>query len=73
MRGLEPGLPLPLSNSHDDPQCPLVIFEAMAGQLTKTCGHRRAVVAVARKLAVILHLIWLDDQLVRWGAEATAS
>ncbi|MEE8303347.1 MAG: IS110 family transposase, partial [Candidatus Tectomicrobia bacterium] len=36
-------------------------------QLAKTRGHRRAVVAVARKLAVILHRMWLDDTQFRWG------
>ena len=38
-------------------------------QLAKTRGHRRAVVAVARKLAVILHRMWIDDSQFRWGAE----
>ena len=38
-------------------------------QLAKTRGHRRAVVAVARKLAVILHRMWLDDTQFRWGME----
>lgn len=42
-------------------------------QLAKTRGHRRAVVAVARKLAAILHRMWLDDQPFRWGAEGTTS
>jgi len=38
-------------------------------QLAKTRGHRRAVVAVARKLAVILHRMWLDEAQFRWGTE----
>jgi transposase len=38
-------------------------------QLAKQRGHRRAVVAVARKLAVILHRIWIDDTQFRWGSE----
>jgi transposase len=42
-------------------------------QLAKTRGHRRAVVAVARKLVVILHRMWLDDTQFRWGAEGAAS
>lgn len=42
-------------------------------QLAKTRGHRRAVVAVARKLCVILHRIWLDDTQFRWSAEGAAS
>ncbi len=37
--------------------------------LAKTRGRRRAVVAVARKLAVILHRMWLDDTEFRWGTE----
>jgi transposase len=35
--------------------------------LAKTRGHRRAVVAVARKLAVILHRMWIDGSEFRWG------
>jgi transposase len=42
-------------------------------QLAKARGHRRAVVAVARKLAVILHRMWLDDTQFRWGTEGTTS
>jgi transposase len=41
-------------------------------RLAKTKGHRRAVIAVARKLAVILHKMWLDGTEFRYGAtEAT--
>ena len=42
-------------------------------QLAKTRGHRRAVIAVARKLAVILHRMWIDDTQFRWGTEAARS
>jgi len=38
-------------------------------QLAKQRGHKRAVVAVARKLAVILHRMWLDGTTYRWGTE----
>ncbi len=41
--------------------------------IAKTRGHRRAVVAVARKLAVILHRIWIDDTQFRWGTERARS
>jgi transposase len=37
-------------------------------QLVKTKGHRRAVTAVARKLAVILHRIWMDDTNFHYGS-----
>lgn len=42
-------------------------LKAWAIRLAKIRGHRRAVVAVARKLAVILHRMWLDDTPFRWG------
>ena len=38
-------------------------------KLAKTRGQRRAVVAVARKLAVILHRMWIDETPFQWGAE----
>lgn len=41
--------------------------------LAKSRGHRRAVVAVARKLAVILHRMWLDNTEFRWGTEGTTA
>jgi len=46
-------------------------LKAWGMRLTKTRGHRRAVVAVARKLAVILHRMWIDDTRFRWGTEGT--
>ncbi len=42
-------------------------------QLAKKRGHRRAVVAVARKLAVILHRMWLDDTQFRWSSEGSTA
>jgi hypothetical protein len=41
-------------------------------RLAKTRGHRRAVIAVARKLAVILHRMWVDGTVFRWGAQEEA-
>ena len=48
-------------------------LKAWGMQLAKTRGHRRAVVAVARKLAVILHRMWLDETQFRWGTEGARS
>lgn len=48
-------------------------LKAWGMQLAKTRGHRRAVIAVARKLAVILHRMWIDDTQFRWGAEPARS
>jgi transposase len=41
--------------------------------IAKRAGMRRAKVAVARKLAVVLHRMWCDGTKFRWGKEpATA-
>ena len=42
-------------------------------QLAKKRGHRRAVVAVARKLAVILHRMWIDETSFHWSSEGSAA
>ncbi|MCP4299176.1 MAG: IS110 family transposase [Gammaproteobacteria bacterium] len=48
-------------------------LKAWGMKIAKTRGHRRAVVAVARKLAVVLHRIWIDDTQFRWGMEGARS
>jgi len=48
-------------------------LKAWGMKLAKTRGHRRAVIAVARKLAVILHRMWLDDAPFRWSTEGARS
>ena len=48
-------------------------LKAWGMKLAKTRGHRRAVIAVARKLAVILHRMWLDDVPFRWSTEVARS
>ena len=48
-------------------------LKAWGMRLAKTRGHRRAVVAVARKLAVILHRMWIDETPFRWGTEVARS
>ena len=48
-------------------------LKAWGMKLAKTRGHKRAVIAVARKLAVILHRMWIDDTQFRWSAEAARS
>ena len=48
-------------------------LKAWGVRLAKTRGHRRAVIAVARKLAVILHRMWIDGSEFRWGAGETAA
>jgi hypothetical protein len=41
--------------------------------IAKRAGMRRAKVAVARKLAVVLHRMWRDGTEFRWGKEAAAA
>lgn len=44
-------------------------LKAWGLRLAKTRGRKRAVVAVARKLAVILHRIWINETEFRWGSK----
>jgi hypothetical protein len=44
-------------------------LKAWGVRLAKARGHRRAVVAVARKLAVIMHKMWIDGTEFRWSAQ----
>lgn len=47
-------------------------LRAWGMKIAKTRGMARARVAVARKLAVILHGMWRDGSEFRWGKEAPA-
>ena len=42
-------------------------------EVAKRRGMRRAKVALARKLAVILHRIWIDGTTFRWSREGVAA
>ena len=49
-------------------------LKAWGTRLVRKIGHRKATVAVARKLAVILHRMWRDGTEFRWSnKEAAAS
>ena len=47
-------------------------LKAWGLRLAKRNGMKKAQVAVARKLAVILHCIWVDATSFEWGKEMTA-
>jgi transposase len=47
-------------------------LKAWAMDVVKRRGTKRAIVALARKLGVILHRIWVDGSQFRPGTEATA-
>ena len=42
-------------------------------QLARKRGHRRAVIAVARKLAVILHRMWIEETQFHWSSQGTTA
>ena len=46
--------------------------KAWAARLVNKVGPKKARVALARKLAVILHRIWVDGGVFRWSKEAPA-
>jgi transposase len=47
-------------------------LKAWAMNVAKRRGMRKAIVALARRLAVIMHRMWLDGAGFRWTREATA-
>ena len=48
-------------------------LKAWGLRLAKSRGIKRAKVAVARKLAVVLHRLWVDGTEFRWSRQADAS
>jgi transposase len=48
-------------------------LKAWALRVARARGVKRAKVALARKLAVVLHRLWVDGTEFRWGREAEAA
>jgi len=48
-------------------------LKAWAMKIARRRGMKKAIVALARRLAVILHRIWVDGTEFRWGREAVAA
>jgi hypothetical protein len=48
-------------------------LKAWAMQIARRRGMKKAIVALARRLAVILHRIWVDGTEFRWTREPTAA
>jgi transposase len=48
------------------------MLKAWGIRLAKRSGLRKAKVAVARKLAVILHRMWIDGTAFKWSSKETA-
>ena len=47
----------------------MVVAQGLAMQIAKRRGIKRAIVALARRLAVIMHRIWMDGTEFRWTRE----
>jgi hypothetical protein len=48
-------------------------LKAWAMQIARHRGMKKAIVALARRLAVIMHRIWVDGTEFRWTREAAAA
>jgi transposase len=48
-------------------------LKAWAMQIARRCGMKKAIVALARRLAVIMHRIWVDGTEFRWTREQVAA
>lgn len=47
-------------------------LRAWAMQVARRSGFKKAVVALARRLAVIMHRMWVDGSEFRWSREGAA-
>ena len=47
-------------------------IKSWAMRIAKRRGRKRAIVALARRLAVTMHRIWVDGTEFRWTREVTA-
>ena len=48
-------------------------LKAWAMQVASRRGTKKAIVALARRLAVIMHRIWVDGTEFRWSREEVAA
>jgi transposase len=47
-------------------------LKAWAMNIARRRGHKKAIVALARRLAVVMHRMWIDGTQFRWTREAPA-
>ena len=48
-------------------------LKAWAMQIARRRGVKKAIVALARRLAVVMHRIWVDGAEFRWSKNAVAA
>ena len=46
-------------------------LKAWAAQVSRRRGHKKAIVALARRIGVILHRMWVDGTEFDWGTPPT--
>ena len=49
----------------------MVLAKAWAMKIARHRGMKRAIVALARRLAVIVHRIWVDGTEFRWARDSS--
>jgi hypothetical protein len=64
---------LPLRGSQWHPCSKAVGAQGLGVRLAKRSGLREAKVAVARKLAVILHRMWIEGTEFKWSSKEATS
>jgi transposase len=45
----------------------MVLSQGLGHELAKRIGMKKAKVAIARKIATVLHCIWVDGTSFDWG------
>ena len=48
-------------------------LKAWAAQVSRRRGHKKAIVALARRIGVILHRMWVDGADFHWGTPPVAA
>jgi transposase len=51
----------------------MVLAQGLGDEDCQDRGLKKAIVALARRLAVIMHRIWVDGTEFRWTREVTAT
>ena len=44
----------------------MVLAKGLDENIAKRSGRKKAIVALARRLAVVMHRIWMDGSVFRW-------
>jgi transposase len=48
-------------------------LKAWGAQISRRRGHKKAIIALARKIAVILHRMWIDGTEFDWGKRSNGA